>query len=1087
VLIPEEKEFMSEEKRIRLGQASRKLNVGHSAIIEFLKKKGIEIESNPNALLTAEQYAMLAKEYVSYLEEEKAQVRLGVVSDNLGANRRAIVGFLAKKGFLIENNPNVKLTREQYSILEKELKAYPSSEKQTSVNEKVNELSDIIGHSGLEKGTILIEFNDNVIEIKDKTDRNRFHIMVQGRDVFYTIRRNSYSRIEEALSIEVPSWLEVLGDFAAWIKIIQRERSSNRQVATPQTATTKTATTTTTRPPSSSATADPEPSPVDDNIVMNALSTSINDSEYNGFAMLGVLGYILEEGIADSVPLTRFDLTYSQNKRDYFYTTNENLERFNGLNPVRKGHLGYVFETQQDGTIRMHRYWNKKQRAHLFVTELVASYAPPEGYESETDRHPIFIYKDARPGTVPVYLFSTKSDFGFVRHPDPAPSILSDQAPEERLLADLQKQLANTNFDLSDFELRVEGDGQVAVLIASDNRSYFRIKVKTRAGFDVHQTSQGQPEKITQLEQWPEVVSKFLDWLLLAGGQLVLEKVFAVGKDNKRNVVLSDGPTTYKFRNDDVKGVLDVQAQANIFFKLLTSISILERGTLLGIFGRWGRGKTFFWNELKKVFGEAEAREDEKTKFTAVEFHAWKYQDTPASWAYLYEAFVKAFYREPVYVYYWNYRLFRIDEPLWLLSAINRFRLNRRRLGSFTFLVGLLTVAFGFVWYFIIGFEEKFELFKDILKTVGASFVASVILFLYFYSGTAKDLFRKYFSRKTFVDLLGIQAEIQKEFIVLFHVWVPDYLLGKKRLALFVDDIDRCSEDRIIQVVDSLKVMMDDPSISNRVLVIAAIDENVLKRAIKLKYHKMVTEDLSLRQEQHSNVQEKLCREYMDKLFLNGFKLGDLNLQDRVAILEALSDGQVSYDSPARTSSMAAPTASEKTDAAVAAEDKANSADENVGDNVSAPMQDSPQAQLPSAEPEELVIAPHNEEKEIMGHEMDRLKIALGDFHEATPRSIRIFYYRYLLAKYFKQYLIKEGSPIAREWLLLSNEEKAILPHLIIRYGNSSNQIQLKDDILKATNSQEETLEIPSLKTKVKLSRELHLALLRIVEIVVPY
>jgi translation initiation factor IF-2 len=61
---------MAEEKMIRLGQASRKLNVGHNTILEFLAKKGFTVENNPNTKLSPEQYAMLAKEYASSASEK---------------------------------------------------------------------------------------------------------------------------------------------------------------------------------------------------------------------------------------------------------------------------------------------------------------------------------------------------------------------------------------------------------------------------------------------------------------------------------------------------------------------------------------------------------------------------------------------------------------------------------------------------------------------------------------------------------------------------------------------------------------------------------------------------------------------------------------------------------------------------------------------------------------------------------------------------------------------------------------------------------------------------------------------------------
>jgi translation initiation factor IF-2 len=81
---------MAEEKMIRLGQASRKLNVGHNTILEFLSKKGYTVENNPNAKLTGEQYTMLSKEYASSASEklEASGLTIGTKHvENLTADR----------------------------------------------------------------------------------------------------------------------------------------------------------------------------------------------------------------------------------------------------------------------------------------------------------------------------------------------------------------------------------------------------------------------------------------------------------------------------------------------------------------------------------------------------------------------------------------------------------------------------------------------------------------------------------------------------------------------------------------------------------------------------------------------------------------------------------------------------------------------------------------------------------------------------------------------------------------------------------------------------------------------------------------
>ncbi len=71
---------MAEDKMIRASQAARKLNVGLHTVIEFLGKKGHVVENNPNAKLTPEQFALLSKEYASSATEklEASNLHIGV-------------------------------------------------------------------------------------------------------------------------------------------------------------------------------------------------------------------------------------------------------------------------------------------------------------------------------------------------------------------------------------------------------------------------------------------------------------------------------------------------------------------------------------------------------------------------------------------------------------------------------------------------------------------------------------------------------------------------------------------------------------------------------------------------------------------------------------------------------------------------------------------------------------------------------------------------------------------------------------------------------------------------------------------------
>ena len=48
---------------IKLIQVQRKLNVGINTVVDFLHKKGFDVEDNPNTRISDEQYALLVKEF----------------------------------------------------------------------------------------------------------------------------------------------------------------------------------------------------------------------------------------------------------------------------------------------------------------------------------------------------------------------------------------------------------------------------------------------------------------------------------------------------------------------------------------------------------------------------------------------------------------------------------------------------------------------------------------------------------------------------------------------------------------------------------------------------------------------------------------------------------------------------------------------------------------------------------------------------------------------------------------------------------------------------------------------------------------
>jgi translation initiation factor IF-2 len=63
-------------KTIRLSKIAREFNVGISTIVEFLKKKGKDIDSNPNTKVPPELYDILVEEYGSEIDVKKESKKL---------------------------------------------------------------------------------------------------------------------------------------------------------------------------------------------------------------------------------------------------------------------------------------------------------------------------------------------------------------------------------------------------------------------------------------------------------------------------------------------------------------------------------------------------------------------------------------------------------------------------------------------------------------------------------------------------------------------------------------------------------------------------------------------------------------------------------------------------------------------------------------------------------------------------------------------------------------------------------------------------------------------------------------------------
>lgn len=100
---------------IRLNKVIRDLNIGSSTVIDFLQKKGFEIEGGPNAKISDEQYNLLLKEFSSDKTLKIESEKISQERQNKDRNKNqtvAIEGYSneekEKNSFIKEQRPQIK-------------------------------------------------------------------------------------------------------------------------------------------------------------------------------------------------------------------------------------------------------------------------------------------------------------------------------------------------------------------------------------------------------------------------------------------------------------------------------------------------------------------------------------------------------------------------------------------------------------------------------------------------------------------------------------------------------------------------------------------------------------------------------------------------------------------------------------------------------------------------------------------------------------------------------------------------------------------------------------------------------------------
>jgi hypothetical protein len=369
---------------------------------------------------------------------------------------------------------------------------------------------------------------------------------------------------------------------------------------------------------------------------------------------------------------------------------------------------------------------------------------------------------------------------------------------------------------------------------------------------------------------------------------------------------------------EDNEGCLQVNSYAELLATLMRQSD--DREFNLAIYGHWGRGKTYLMKRTAEALRKTP--ENDPREFETVTFSAWQYPSRPEVWIHLYETFAQAAF----------------DKGLKSLPTVVRAGVARHGYWKLLFAYLLGAVA-------LLPVVTKIELITnwavEFYAVVGT---AGLLLLSSFYravKGAHKRLKAEYLTAARHAEKLGLQATIGEDLEALLKGWMPTVGCGwrfylsytgislfaagalwwrlrdigthlplanasaslmlvvsglmcwwlfpwtprSQKVLLVVDDLDRCDPGHLLSVMESIKLLLEKPEVSRRVLVTMLIEEDILKHAIWQKYSHLADEDAGKELGTSFNG-DRISRENCEKLFTVHLRLPELQGEEIRAIVD---------------------------------------------------------------------------------------------------------------------------------------------------------------------------------------------------------
>jgi hypothetical protein len=343
------------------------------------------------------------------------------------------------------------------------------------------------------------------------------------------------------------------------------------------------------------------------------------------------------------------------------------------------------------------------------------------------------------------------------------------------------------------------------------------------------------------------------------------------------------------------------------------------------VFGAWGRGKTF----LVRLIANRLASEN---SYVIVWFNAWKYRSRPEIWAYLYHSFVEAYTaagRTTLGQWLVRYSLaIRASViKLGFLPVATAFWTTQILVIPAAYLYGMIFIfiaVVGLAWSLLMlhlyrstssvsASIERFVRLADHRMQLGAQATIGKDLQCLSVAAMPKAAFGSQYQLFGMVLLMiavpaAVTWLVSQLAAIKTGSWFVDYILSllftsttpnlawavaiwwlwygltlacvlllpsvKEKALLIVDDLDRCEPQQMLEIIESIKLLLEDPLIQQRVQVVMLVQEGHLRAAISTKFAPYQTAS-------SDGVERSVIEdEHAEKLFAAHFRFAGISPMD---------------------------------------------------------------------------------------------------------------------------------------------------------------------------------------------------------------